>query len=79
MSMKNLKGPTENQTHDLPDCSAVPQPTVPPINRLKYLGHLQCSLVAILTTMKYNILTLHVSNCDANGDRLLINFPDMFK
>jgi len=50
--MKNLKDPTENQTRNLPDCSAVPQPTVIPINRFKFLGHLQSSLVAILTTMK---------------------------
>jgi hypothetical protein len=28
--MKNPHHPTGNQTHDLPACSVVPQPTVPP-------------------------------------------------
>jgi hypothetical protein len=30
MSMKNSDDTIWNRTHDLPACSAVPQPTVPP-------------------------------------------------
>ena len=30
MSMKNSSDTIRNRTHDLPACSAVPQPTVPP-------------------------------------------------
>jgi len=29
--MKNLNDPIANQTRDLPPCSAVPQPTAPPL------------------------------------------------
>jgi hypothetical protein len=29
-SMKNCEDPNRNRTHDLPSCSAVPQPTSPP-------------------------------------------------
>ena len=28
--MKNPNDPTENRTHDLPACGALPQPTAPP-------------------------------------------------
>jgi hypothetical protein len=31
-SMQNLNEPIGNRTRDLPDCSAVPQPTTPPTN-----------------------------------------------
>jgi hypothetical protein len=29
-SMKYLKEPTGNQTRDIPECSAMPQPSAPP-------------------------------------------------
>ena len=32
-SMKNPNDPIGNRTHDLPACSAVPQPNAPPICR----------------------------------------------
>jgi hypothetical protein len=31
MSMKSSNNTNRNQTHDLPDCSAVPQPTANPV------------------------------------------------
>jgi len=35
------------------------------INSMKFLGHLHSNFVA----MKYRILALHMSNCDAKGAR----------
>jgi len=35
--MKNLKEKIGKQTCNYPHCRAVPQPTVPPINRLSFL------------------------------------------
>jgi hypothetical protein len=45
MSIKNLNDTIGNRTHDLPTCSAVPQPTAPPCAPLK-----PCTLQIICNT-----------------------------
>jgi hypothetical protein len=39
-SMTNPSDPISNHTHELPTCSAVPQPTAPPCTTLTYLSYI---------------------------------------
>ena len=48
-SMKNLKGPIQNQTRDLLACSAVPQPTA-----LSTIARTKCNFDALLGKSVFN-------------------------
>jgi hypothetical protein len=52
MSMKNSNDTTRNQTHNLPACSTVPQPTAPPCAPMMTVMNINLPYFSMQITLK---------------------------
>ena len=62
MSMKNSSGTIENRTHDLLTCSAVPQPTAPPLAPIRSLSVTILNSCLLKSNFKKRTFDKHILN-----------------